>query len=504
MRTRLALLTLFAALLGAGAASAGTSSDFAGPHVQVLPVVVVRGLTLADIPGLAQRGAVGLLVPNAGPRTSASDAFAGMVRGILYNTRLPKPNDAVLIHVTKSDVIPRGPAIVIGLPRARVTPNTHRYPIAVIGPGYSGVLDSSLTRVTGLVSMADVARTALATPHALTSHADTNASGTIKGLETHIVTARSSTLPATVLLLALLAAFALFLPRGAPGALVTALVANVALGFLPQGQAAPRIALLGLAIVAGGLLFRRIGGWTYAAVLAAYALAMLVYPASLSLAPLGPELTSRFFGVANLLETLLLVPSLAGAYLLGRRHGPLAFGAVALLALTTIAENRLGSDGGGAIVLGVGYAVLAVLMLRARLRWILPALGVAAAAVFVLVDLDAAGSSPDHLRGALDNGLNGFLHVLANRVPLAYDRMLEQWWLLFPLAFALAVGIATVRRTPVIGALLAALAASFLINDSPGAVALMALPAVLALEGGAVHRSVMLPVWSLRPARATT
>ena len=91
-----------------------------------------------------------------------------MVRGILYNTRLPRPHDAVLIHVTQSTEIPaHGPVIVVGLPPATTAPNDRRYPIAVIGHGYHGLLTSSLTRVPGLVSIADVARTALQTPHAL-------------------------------------------------------------------------------------------------------------------------------------------------------------------------------------------------------------------------------------------------------------------------------------------------------------------------------------------------
>jgi hypothetical protein len=79
------------ALLLAEHAGAQTSSDFAGHHQQVFRVVVVQGLTVAELSRLAPAGAVGLVVPNAGPRTSAADAFAGMVRGILYNTRLRSP-----------------------------------------------------------------------------------------------------------------------------------------------------------------------------------------------------------------------------------------------------------------------------------------------------------------------------------------------------------------------------------------------------------------------------
>jgi len=95
------------ALLLAEHAGAQTSSDFAGHHNQVFRVVIAQDLGLADLPKLARFGAVGLVVPNAGPRTSAADAFAGMVRGILYNTRLQWPRaDVVLIHVKKTRAIP--------------------------------------------------------------------------------------------------------------------------------------------------------------------------------------------------------------------------------------------------------------------------------------------------------------------------------------------------------------------------------------------------------------
>ena len=89
---RAALLVCACALVLTSDATAATSGDFSGHERQVFPVVVVHGLTLGDLPQLATEGAVGLMVPNAGPRTSQVAAFAGMVRGILYNTRLPFPH----------------------------------------------------------------------------------------------------------------------------------------------------------------------------------------------------------------------------------------------------------------------------------------------------------------------------------------------------------------------------------------------------------------------------
>jgi len=238
---RALLVACACALALSGSAAAGTSSDFAGHHKQVFRVVVVKGLTLGDLPQLATEGAVGVMVPNAGPRTSQAAAFAGMVRGILYNTRLPRPRDSVLIHVKQSTEIPQhGPAIVVGLPPATSAPNDRRYPIAVIGRGYHGLLVSSLTRVPGLVSIADVARTALQTPHSLTTRRDGGPVATSYRLEDQIEVARSTTMPGSVLVLSLLVLIALFYPRGAPMALGSAIAVNLVEGWWPAGDAAPR------------------------------------------------------------------------------------------------------------------------------------------------------------------------------------------------------------------------------------------------------------------------
>jgi hypothetical protein len=498
------LVLCAAALIATGTAGAGTSSDFAGHHRQVFKVVVVPGLTIGDLPQLATEGGVGLLVPNAGPRTGQAAAFAGMVRGILYNTRLPWPRDSVLIHAQRSADIPAtGPAIVIGLPPATDAPNDRRYPIAVIGHGYHGLLMSSLTQLPGLVSMADVARTALQTPHALTWRRDDGAVASSYRLESQIEVARTTTMPSSVLVLSLLVFIALLIPAGAPAAVGAALLANLALGWYPMGDTAGRVVLVGAFTVAGALAGprrRTLLGLSLVGILLAYAVTMIVQPWSLALAPIGPELTSRFFGVSNLLETLLLVPALLGAKLLTERFGWIAFAPVAALSLATIAENRLGSDGGGAIVVGVAFALLGVRMAGARPRYAIPALAAAALVVLGLANLDAASSTPDHLRGALQGGFSGLAHVAANRVPLAYERMIEQWWLLIPGFFALVVGVgaalyaSTRQQRAAVLALLGGLLASLLVNDSPGPVMIGGLTAIFALEGGLLHRTLTVPL----------
>ena len=496
-----AVIVVCAALFLAAPAGA---NDFQGHHKQVFRVVVVPGLGLGDLPQLATEGAVGILVPNAGPSTSQGAAFAGMVRGILYNTRLPRPRDSVLIRVKQSQSIPsHGPVIVVGLPPAQKTDNTSRYPIAVIGRGYHGLLMSSLTQIPGLVSMADVARTALQTPHALDWRRDDGAVVSSYQLESQIEVARTTTMPTSVLVLSLMVFVALLIPAGAPAAVGAALLANLALGIHPTGDTASRVALVGACTIAGALLGPRrktLLGLSLVGVLLAYGVTMVVQPWSLSLAPIGPELTSRFFGIANLLETLLLVPAILGAKLLTERWGWPAFVSVGALALAVIAENRLGSDGGGAVVLGVAFALLAVRMAGWPKRTAIPALGISGLIVLGLANLDAASNSSDHLAGALHGGVSGLWDVMVNRIPLAYERMLHQWWLMIPGFFAVVVGIAAARWAASRGERAAALAlcgglvASMLINDSPGPVMIGGLTAVFTMEGGLLHRYLTTPV----------
>jgi hypothetical protein len=149
-------------------------------------------------------------------------------------------------------------------------------------------------------------------------------------------------------------------------------------------------------------------------------------------------------------------------------------------------------------VVAVAFALLGVWLIGRR-RYTLPALGVAALAVYGLLDLDAASSSPDHLRGALHGGWRGLAAVAANRVPLAYDRMLHQWWLLIPLTgLAIAAGCAlrtgARRDRALVIAMIGGMLASLLVNDSPGPVMIGSLAALLALEGGAINRVIAQPV----------
>src|SRR4029079_14688910 len=74
--------------------------------------------------------------------------------------------------------------------------------------------------------------------------------------------------------------------------------------------------------------------------------------------PFGPTQNSRFWGIGNQIETLLLAPLLAGAFLARRRFGALGFVVSGVFGLVVMTDNRLGADGGGAIALGIALAVL--------------------------------------------------------------------------------------------------------------------------------------------------
>src|SRR5215217_1056151 len=126
-------------------------------------VVYDTDLRLSDLESLADDGAVGLLVPDAGPKTSQARAIAALERGAVRNSLLEDgPSGKPLVPLTDSNMpYPPLPRVVVGIPKGGTQPNDRRYPIVVIAPGYRGLLTSHSTRIPGLVSVVDVAPTAL-------------------------------------------------------------------------------------------------------------------------------------------------------------------------------------------------------------------------------------------------------------------------------------------------------------------------------------------------------
>jgi hypothetical protein len=320
-------------------------------------VVVVPDLTLADLPRLEGRGAIGLLVPGAGPETSEELAIAGLERGEARNSlRSGTPAGAPLLEARTGALgSADGPAVYVGLPQGGTQANDRRYPILVEGRGYEGLLTSESTRIPGLVSIVDVAPTALGREGALGWQAEEDAATELDELDARIDANNSTRLWAVLLACALLIGLALALSRAAVPAFAALLVANLLLGL--AGVTSPWLVLLviGVSVVAGGSLLASLRlspvalGWGLAAVLGAYLVALGLDGPAVALSPFGPTQNSRFYGLSNLLETFLLVPALGAAALLGRL-GPAAFAGVAVLGFVTVAGSSFGADGGGAVL----------------------------------------------------------------------------------------------------------------------------------------------------------
>jgi mono/diheme cytochrome c family protein len=317
-----------------------------------------------------------------------------------------------------------------------------RREVRVAGP--DGVLTSDSTRLHGLVTAEDYAKGDFEVVEV------DDPDGTLRALERRIERNDRVRTPLTFLLAALLLGVAAVRPAWALRALLVALAANLWLS--------PALAVAaGLAAVALPV------GLACAAVLGVYLAALGLDAETVALSPFGPSQVNRFYGVNNLLETMLLAPALAGAALLGR-----AGALVALLALVTVGGSRFGADGGGIVVLAVGYAVL-----WWRVRGRPPGRRHAVSALVLLVALlalDLATGGSSHVTEALRDGPASLAGDLADRIERSVERTLDSSGALAVVLGALAVLAAVVvraPRTPVLVAYLAGLAASLLVNDTP-------------------------------------
>ena len=488
---RTAALALAFLALMAGAAQATT-----------FEVVVVPGLTLDDLEDAQELGAVGLLNPGAGPETSRALAEASLVRGEVRNSlRGGGPTGPALLETTEGVLgSADGPAIYVGLPDGGLQPNDLRYPILVVGPGYEDLLTSEETRIPGLVSVVDVAPTALDRDGALGSEPADDAVGELRALDERIDENNHVRLPATLVVCALAVLLALVLPAAAVPGLAAALLANLLLGIAGVSGFWTVLAVVVLAVAVGGPgLARALPtpfalGLALAGVLAAYLLALGIDGTTVALSPFGPTQNSRYYGLSNLLETLLLVPALAGAALLRARLGWLGLVAAALLAFVTVAGNRFGADGGGAIVLAAGLAVLAVLLAGGGRRALAVAVAGALVLALGLVALDAATGGSSHVTRALEDGPGGLADDLVERVELSWERATSEWYVALVVAALLllfgALVVRLLRRPEPLAAraiplaFAAAIVASLVVNDSPTDVLLVGTTCYVAVAAG--------------------
>jgi hypothetical protein len=485
----IALLGVFLSVVVALAAP-GTASARLTPQGERLQggVVVVDRISDAAFAKLARRGAVGLLRPGYGPTTNRRRALAELVRGTEVNARLGGvPTGKPLINTHKATVVPNCKVcIVVQLPpRGRPISNNRLYRIAVIGGGFRGLLTSPTTHIPGLVSIVDIAPTDMvgvghtATALSWTPSKPTAALGQLSSLNRAIGANNRLKFPVLFILAGLMLVLALFGLRAALTAVPAALLVNLALGI---GQVSNEVLLCaamfgGTALVAFALarLCRSESALLalYGGVVALYAYVMVTRPEWQAVNPLGPTQNSRFWGIGNQVETLVLAPLLAGAFLARRRFGIVGFALFGVFGLLVMTDNRIGADGGGAIALGVALAVLGARLFKLGVRGFVGLLASAAVAVLWIVSRGLAQPGPNHLRSAFADHGAGLIKSLASRVPLSYMPALHAWEMVVPLlgvlvvAFVLAWRFARERSTrDLLLAFGVAIVTSLLVNDS--------------------------------------
>jgi hypothetical protein len=305
-------------------------------------------------------------------------------------------------------------------------------------------------------------------------------------------------MPAAGIATALVLGLAIVSPAAAVLGLAAALGANVVLGAVGASEPWLVWLVVGVAGGLGGIVLARFTrsratvGLVLVAVLAAYLVAMAVDQSWVALSPLGPTQNARFYGLSNLLETMLLVPALAGAALVVRRFGPLAFLGVAAVAAATIALSRFGADAGGAIVLGAAYGALAVALLGGGRRALVVGMAGATALAAGVLFIDSRLGPPTHVGRSVGGGAGGVLSDLGDRVALSWERATAEWGVGLIVAAAIVVLVVLVSRLPrlrlrrdgraLLFAFAVAIAVSLVVNDSPLEVAVLGVVGYLALE----------------------
>ena len=432
----------------------------------------------------SREAAHGLLVVGEGATVSRRGALASLLRGEMGNAIVDNglPGGKQLISLSRR---PARTTFFLALPPPGRHHNVVRYPIAVRGPGYSGLLTDTSTRLPGLISIADVARSARALragnrPRIRTQEA-ADPLGRLASFDRRLDRAHDSRTAATIVLVVLMLALSLLalLTRSAaaaraaflaPPACIAAAVAASADGISRPSQAVTAVALAATAAaVAGGLYLRP--RLPLAVALGAFFVVhfavMGATPVWNALAVIGPHPDGggRFYGVTNQVETLLLPAALVLGALAGRW-----LPAVALFVAAGIAASRVGADGGGLLVYLAGFLVLWLRLWRVPAARAAAAVAAAGAVALLLVGVDAATGGSSHVTHAVGGGPGSLFADLGHRLHLSAAAVGSSWYaaLLFSLGIAGLVVLALQRpRSALLDAYLVALAVSLLVNDTP-------------------------------------
>jgi hypothetical protein len=388
-------------------------------------------------------------VPSAAPgaNPAARSRAAGMTITSVEPARLPS-----LVRGL------RGEDLLIAIERPPPEEDGRQLAIGIAGRGFEGQLTSDSTRLDGLVLSTDLAPTILErldveVPDEMsgsTIRADGVADpARLDSLEDRIAVIgdrRGSVIGISLLIWAALAglAAALFGARGARVALPLVAVSGIYVpavlfvgGALEPSEAAERLIVgLGCPVLAAMTLAVARG---YAAAAIASAVSVLLYAVDvllgspltiLSLIGPNPALGVRFFGIGNELEATVatLIPIGVGACLtvLGvrsRRAAAASFAAAAVVGVLVFAPGRFDADVCAAIVLPIGAAVAAWLVLGGGRRRLLGLLAVPLVALAALVGIELLLGGDAHLsRSVLEaGGLDDVADVLERRLRLSAD-----------------------------------------------------------------------------------
>jgi hypothetical protein len=448
--------------------TAAVTPASAAPSEPVAVIVVPASAPVFREP----RAAHGLLVVGEGATVSRRGARESLLRGEMGNAIV-------------SGGLPGGePLIALSRRPAQVT-----YYVALPPPDYRGVLTDTSTRLTGLISIADVAPSVRSLERGERPSIRATPSGDpfaqLARFDRRLQQAHDARVPATLVLVGLLIVLSLAalltrapaLCRAAflvPSTSIASAVALSALGV------SPRAAVVGVALLGGGgallggalLPPRRPLAVALAALFAFLFAVMWAKPEWNALAVIGPHPDGggRFYGVTNEVETLLLPPALVLGALVGVRLLPV----VGLALAAGIAASRVGADGGGLVVYLAGFLVLWLRLRHVPALRAAAATAVAAGAALLLVGIDAATGGSSHVTKAVGGGPGSVLGDLGHRLHLSGASIASTWnnALLFALGIVGLVVLALQRpRSAVLDAYLVALAVSFLVNDTPTDVA---------------------------------
>jgi hypothetical protein len=453
-------------------------------------------LVVDSVDRVAGSGAVGLMVPGSGAEVSREGALAALVRGEVEPALTGGiPNGEPLIELAEQ---PAEVTFYVEVPPPGTHTNDRRYPIAVVGGGYGGLLESSSTRIPGLVSIADVAHSAVALEEGdeprITSQPSSDPRVELGDLDRRLRNSRDGRFVVDLVFIAtILLSSVAALRRRSPllgRAAILVAPAGLSLALLLSAVDVERPAFV-IAAIAIGIPLLALGAATTTRLLplllvfiAAYSLVLWLWPEVNSLAAIGPQPYGggRFYGLTNKTATLLL-PSMLAA---GALAGVPWLGGVALLSLALVGLSATGADGGGVLVLLAAFGFLALRLADVRLtvrRLAALGAGVVAAGVLV-VALDAAAGGESHVTRSLGSGPGSFAEDLAHRAEVSFRGPTSS-----PMPFVITVAallllgwIATRRpRHAVVDAMLVAVAVSLVVNDAPQGVATFGALGALAL-----------------------